>query len=124
MAVTFTPPRIKQKAPATQREPFFYLEDDAGNEVCYTIPTEIPPSVAMRLMDALADGVPEERAVAVMMRDVLGADAMKALANAEGMTQEQLQYLMEVVRTKAMGALQDVGKDSAPSTPVTHSYDA
>lgn len=113
------PIRIRSKAANVDREPFFYIDDEE-----YTIPKVISPAVAMRFMDRLADGMSDEKAVSLMLREVLGAKAVKALGQAEGMTSEDMANIISVVREKAMSSgLNDEGKASDSSVPKTHSYD-
>lgn len=115
------PIRISSKPANTEREPFFYIDD-----VEYTIPKVISPAVAMRFMDRLADGIGEERAVALLLREVLGKEAVAALGRAEGMTGEDMVNIVTIVRDKAMSAGLDQGKASGTSVspaPAIHSYD-
>lgn len=98
MSQAFEPVKIRTDEVAEEeREPFFYLDD-----VEYTIPKHIAPSVTLRFMDRAADG--EMAAVGWLMRELLGDDAMDALEESGSITDEQMATLMDYIQKKVLAA--------------------
>jgi hypothetical protein len=82
-----------------EREPLFYID-----EVEYTIPKLIRPNIAMRyLQDTIDRG--HDYALAAGMREVLGAEAMEALAETDAVTDEQMDQIMAIVERKLLGQM-------------------
>jgi hypothetical protein len=82
-----------------EREPLFYID-----ETPYTIPKTIPANITIRyLQDTYDRG--QEYALAAAMREVLGADAMEALADSESVTDEHMTQIMGIVEKKLMAQM-------------------
>lgn len=82
-----------------EREPLFYID-----EVEYTIPKLIRPNILMRyLQDTIDRG--HDYALAAGMREVLGAEAMEALAETDAVTDEQMDQIMAIVERKLLGQM-------------------
>jgi hypothetical protein len=82
-----------------EREPLFYID-----EAEYTIPKRIRPNITIQyLQDTYDKG--QEYALAAAMREVLGADAMEALAESDAVTDEQMRQIMGIVERKLMGQM-------------------
>jgi hypothetical protein len=82
-----------------EREPLFYIDD-----VEYTIPKTIPANITIRyLQDTYDRG--QEYALAAAMREVLGAEAMEALADSESVTDEHMTQIMGIVEKKLMAQM-------------------
>lgn len=96
----YEPVRIDStKVVDEQREPLFYIDDRE-----YTIPKELRANVVARyLQDVLDHG--QEHALAAAMREVLGDEAMEALADSDAVTSEQMQQIMAIVERKLMGQM-------------------
>lgn len=76
----------------------------------YFIPERIRPAVGLRyLYDLKTEG--EQFAIAGMLFAVLGQETMNALSSSESVTQDDLKVIMEIVRDRAMGAMEG-GNDS------------
>lgn len=82
-----------------ERVPLFYIDDDE-----FTIPKKIKPNVAMRYLTDVRDRGPEV-ALAEVMTEILGEDAMDALAESEAVTDEQMQQIMGIVQKLLLGAM-------------------
>lgn len=118
-------PRIRRTAAAPpEMEPLFYLEDGDGTERPFLIPKRFPPRVVVGFLRDVAT-VGQEEGAAKLMHAVLGAEAMDALASADGLEEEHLAWIMQTVADKAMAQAQ-AGKSgsSAAGAPKVHSYDA
>jgi hypothetical protein len=108
MVEEFDPVRIAttEAGPDIEKVHLFSIDDDD-----YYIPHEVPPQVTIRLLRELAEGVSHETAVARAMRDVLGADAMDALADTPDITKGQMDKIMGVLERMVLAAQEDtVGK--------------
>jgi hypothetical protein len=82
-----------------EREPLFYID-----ETEYTIPKELRANVVARyLQDTLDHG--QEHAIAAAMREVLGEEAMEALAESEAVTSEDMAQIMGIVERKLTGQM-------------------
>lgn len=109
MSQPFTPIHIDTSEEVEEkREPFFYID-----EVEYTIPVKVPANVVVQYFkDVKEKGA--EYAVACAMEDMLGEDAMTALAETDEITDEQMQKIMAVIETKLLGTMKKVsGKSRA-----------
>jgi len=116
------PVRIGAKAPEVEveMEALFVLEDQPVigedgyqevdedgtprvEDVTYSIPKDVPPNLAMRyLRDVRAGG--DQYAVAEAFALLLGEHTLDALAEAEGMTDENMQQVMDIVEVKMTSA--------------------
>ncbi len=82
-----------------EREPLFYID-----EAEYTIPKQIRPNIVMGyLQDTYDKG--QEFALAAAMREVLGADAMEALAETDAVSDEQMSQIMDIIERKLMAQM-------------------
>jgi hypothetical protein len=82
-----------------ERETLFCIDVDE-----YTIPKRIRPNmVILYLQDTYEKG--QEFALAAAMPEVLGADAMEALADCDAVTDEQMQQVMDIVERKLMAQM-------------------
>jgi len=97
----YEPVRIDStKVVDTEREPLFYIDDRE-----FTIPKELRANVVARyLQDTLDHG--QEHALAAAMREVLGDDAMEALADSDAVTADQMAQIMGIVERKLMGQME------------------
>jgi hypothetical protein len=102
---TFEPVRINRTdGQEEEREVLFILDDDDGKPVEYTIPKKIRPNITIRyLQDTYDKG--QEFALAAAMREVLGADAMEALADSEDVGEEEMQAIMNIVERKLLSQM-------------------
>ena len=91
-------------AAVDEREPFFSLDGET-----FTIPKMIGAETALQALERFRTE-PELAVVAWMMETVLGKDAWKALRNAKGLDPKDLAAVIEAVREKTMGAIEDQGK--------------
>jgi hypothetical protein len=99
MGQSFEPVKIRTDEPVEEeREPFFYLD-----EVEYTIPKRLAPSLTLRFMDQVAERG-EAAAIGWVMRELLGDDAMDALEESDSITDEQMAKLMGYVQKKLVAA--------------------
>lgn len=87
------------EAEEVKRVPFFYIDDEE-----YTIPEEVPASIVMRYFRDVDEKGPEV-AVARAMIELIGEDAMDALAESPSVTDEQTKQIMAVVEELLMGAM-------------------
>jgi len=70
-----------------------------------TIPTKIPPNVALRLMrTARVNG--DESAFSEMLEEVLGSEGHTALVNWRHLTPDNLTDLVKIIQRQTMGALE------------------
>ena len=95
----------------TTRVPLFVVEEDDGTETTYTVPEEVHPSVAWRYITRLRDGVDDMRAFALMLEDIIGAEAMDAL-DSEDIDPDVYEFVMDVVEKKALAAQEKVAGKS------------
>jgi len=88
-----------------ERVPLFYIGDDE-----YTIPKHIPKGVALQYLRHAAD-VGHELATAPLLIRVLGEDAYTALEQSKGLTDEQLEQIVDIIVGQALGRQEgDEGK--------------
>jgi hypothetical protein len=80
------------------------------DETDYFIPAEIRPSVGLKYLFVLKTQG-EQAAIADLLYSVLGGPAMEALANSDAMEAEDLKVITEIIRDRAMGAMER-GNDS------------
>lgn len=77
----------------------------------YYVPAKIGPNVALAYMrDIRQQGL--EYARAGMLERMLGSDGLRALAEYEELTEEDLNAVMEAVDKHVLGPLQESGKGS------------
>lgn len=91
-------------AAVDEREPFFSLDG-----VEYTIPKMIGGEIAIEALHRFRTE-PELAVVAWMMETVIGKDAWSALRTAKGLDPKDLAAVIEAVREKTMGVLEEQGK--------------
>lgn len=95
-----TPERKAGKYDHLSKELLFHL-----NDVDYHIPKDPPPNVIFAyLRDARRGGA--EMAFANMFVELVGEDALDALAEYDDMTRGEMKTLMKALQTKVMGALE------------------
>lgn len=104
MAKPFVPIQIDAdddtKVEEPKRVPFFYIGEDE-----YTIPEEVPANVVMAYMlDVKEGGV--EYAVSRALTDLIGEDAMAALADSTEVKPEQMGQILNIASELLMGAMQ------------------
>lgn len=92
-------------AAVDEREPLFSLDG-----VEYTVPKLIGGEVSLQALERFRSE-PELAVIAWMMETVIGKDAWKALRNAKGLDPKDLAAVIEAVREKVMGTLEDAGKN-------------
>lgn len=80
-----------------ERVPLFYIGDTE-----YTIPKEIPKGVALQYLRHAAERG-HELATAPLLVRVLGEDAYEALEQSKGLTDEQLEKIVEIIVNLALG---------------------
>lgn len=88
----FEPVRIRSDAPVdSERVVLFYIDEKA-----YDIPKVVPPNTTIRYMrDVIYEG--SEYALAIAMEEVLGAEAMEALAECKTISEDQVKEIMNLV---------------------------
>jgi hypothetical protein len=80
-----------------ERVPLFYIGDDE-----YTIPKEIPKSVALQYLRQAAERG-HELATAPLLIRVLGEDAYEALEQSKGLKDDQLEKIVDIIVSLALG---------------------
>lgn len=84
------------------KKPLFTLGDKT-----YYMPNEVPPNIAFKfLRDRRRQDI--VYATAGVIENVIGADALDALAEADDMKPEDMRALMKIIQEKVMGQMQDV----------------
>lgn len=76
----------------------------------YFIPATIRPGIALRYLYVLKMNG-EQPAVAELLYAVLGDDAMRILGESDQVTQDDINVIMEIVKERALGAL-EAGNES------------
>jgi hypothetical protein len=71
----------------------------------YFMPVSVPPAIALRVLEVI-ELQGEEAASSYVLHEVLGDEAHSALKNCTAVTSSQLKAIVEVVTTRAMGALE------------------
>ena len=99
LAFTSTP---KDQRKAIEREPLFSIDGRA-----FTIPKNVPPHVAMKYLRDIRDN-PMEVALSRLLSNLLGKEAMDALAEFEDLTEQNLKDLMGKVQEKTQGMLEEI----------------
>jgi hypothetical protein len=72
----------------------------------YFIPERIRPAVGLKYLYTLKTQG-EQHAVAELLFAVLGNDAMAALSDSDAVTETDLKVIMEIVKERAVGALDE-----------------
>lgn len=105
----FEPIRIPANEDVVEeREPLFYIGDTE-----YTVPTSIPMGAALEYLRIAAERG-EIFAAPPFLTRVLGEDAYMALEQAKGLTDEQLNRIVQRLIDRALGrSEQDGGKAGA-----------
>lgn len=95
----FEPVKIRSDAPVDEeRVILFYIDDKA-----YDVPRVVPPNVSIKYMrNVLNEG--GSYALAASMEEVLGAEAMKALAECRTTSQEQMKQILDLVERMLVAA--------------------
>jgi hypothetical protein len=88
------------------REPLFSIEDKDGEVTQYTIPREVPGSLALQAMQQFRD-LGEIEGTAWLIEEMLGAKAVQALQDAPGLTRAGLAAIAKVIRTKVFDDPED-----------------
>lgn len=89
------------------RVPLFYIGDEE-----YTVPTLVPAGIALAYLRVARESGQEMAAGALLSR-ALGEDAYLALESARGLTNDQLEQIIQHVLDLALGKAQLEGKASA-----------
>ncbi|MFI2761402.1 hypothetical protein ACH5A3_21410 [Streptomyces echinatus] len=87
-----------------ERVPLFYIGDDE-----YTIPKHIPRGVALQYLRHASE-VGHELATAPLLIRVLGEDAYMALEQSKALEDEQLERIVDIIVTQALGKQEKEGK--------------
>jgi hypothetical protein len=88
-----------------ERVPLFYIGDDE-----YTVPTEIPPGVALQyLRQARESG--HELATPPLLIRVLGEDAYMALEQSKAVKDDQLEQIVQIIIDLALNKEKTKGKE-------------
>lgn len=98
----FEPPRISSK-PAEDAEPerritLFYIDD-----VEFSAPATLPPSIGLRYLADLRDGGNADFAVAGLLIDAMGRKAFDALADCDTVTSDDMAAIVDKVLEIALG---------------------
>jgi hypothetical protein len=80
-----------------ERVPLFYIGDDE-----YTIPKTIPKGVALQYLRQASE-VGHDLATAPLLIRVLGEDAYTALEESRGLSEEQLEKIVNIIVGQALG---------------------
>lgn len=100
--VGFEPIRIAADDEITEeRVPLFYIGD-----IEYTIPKHIPKGVALQYLRQAGERG-HELATAPLLIRVLGEDAYEALEQSKGLTDEQLESIVDIIVGQALGKQED-----------------
>lgn len=92
---------------AEERVPLFYIGDDE-----YTIPKTIPKGVALQYLRQ-ASQVGHDLATAPLLIRVLGEDAYTALEESRGLSEEQLEKIVNIIVGQALGKQEGAGGKAA-----------
>lgn len=104
----FEPIRIPANEDVVEeREPLFYIGDTE-----YTVPTSIPMGAALEYL-RIASQRGEIMAAPPFLTRVLGEDAYMALEQAKGLTDEQLNRIVQRLIDRALGRSEEGGKAGA-----------
>lgn len=95
--------QFTSKPAEVETEPLFSIDDTV-----YEVPKEIHVNKALKYLDNLRLGVPEMVSMAELFVAVIGEPAFVALTECEGLTKENLQALMVVIRDKTLGGLDEI----------------
>jgi hypothetical protein len=100
--VDFEPIRIAADDEIVEeRVPLFYIGD-----IEYTIPKHIPKGVALQYLRQAGERG-HELATAPLLIRVLGEDAYEALEQSKGLTDEQLESIVDIIVGQALGKQED-----------------
>lgn len=86
-----------------ERVPLFYIGDDE-----YTIPKVIPKGVALQYLRQASE-VGHDLATAPLLIRVLGEDAYTALEESRGLSEEQLEKIVNIIVELALGKQEGAG---------------
>lgn len=84
-----------------ETEVLFVIDD-----VEYAVAKEVPATIGLRALEIAADEG-DAASMSWLMREVLGSKAYDALLACDAVTSKQLGQIMQVVRDKAMGDMED-----------------
>jgi len=90
-----------------ERVPLFYIGDDE-----YTIPKTIPKGVALQYLRQASE-VGHDLATAPLLIRVLGEDAYTALEESRGLSEEQLEKIVNIIVGQALGKQEGTGGKAA-----------
>ena len=76
------------------------------DDVEYTVAKEVPAIIGMRALEIAADEG-DAASMSWLMREVLGGKAYEALLACDAVSSKQLAQIMQVVRDKAMGDMEE-----------------
>lgn len=100
--MTHEPINFDSRPPVTEVDRVHLFTLDGKD---YFIPERIRPAVGLRYLYELKVK-DEQYAIAGLLFAVLGEDAMDALSSSESVTPQDLKVIMEIVRDRAMGAME------------------
>lgn len=93
-----------QPTPESGREPLFSIDGTA-----YTIPMEVPASLALEAMEITRQRG-EASATAWVMEQLLGAEGWKALRTCPQVRKADMRVLMRICRERVFGGMEEEGK--------------
>jgi hypothetical protein len=92
---------LTTKVENVDREEFFSVDGEV-----VTIPVETPPYLAMIYLETIRTSGPD-RAVALVLEELIGQRGIKLLASAKGMTAGQLKQVMAIVEKKITDLMEE-----------------
>jgi hypothetical protein len=96
---------VTRKELDEDRVPVFSIDD-----VEYTVPARPRPNISLKFMRNLHDH-DEQYAMAALMEDMLGKDGWNALCEFDGLTEEELTDIMDLIQELAMGGSENAAKN-------------
>lgn len=91
---------VTTDVPVAELVPLFSIDGRT-----YSIPGEVPASMALRMLDAMRrQGM--EAAMSEALEELLGAEAYQALLQCRALTVDHLERIMAVVQTHVLGNLE------------------
>lgn len=94
------------KSGSEERIHIFTIDD-----VEYTMPAKVRPTVGLKYMRDLQRGVDAQVANANLLEAVLGTETYEALVDYDDLTEEEFNSIMEIVQLKALGGSENAAKN-------------